>query len=225
MRSCRYLAFMLATATAASVTVAHGQSSLAVGPDAGGYTCPDGREIYVSRCYDNSLTASCQFTRLDTPRRNGFQPESAATRSELLTSLRNCTVVPVKLDADGVRLIGTSPARNPVVVAEATTPALLHDVFPSDDPDATARFDNLAIELQRDPSQDGYLIFYGRGLSRPEDVQKTADDALAYLSNERLIDPQRLHAIFGGGRQVPTTELWIMQRGGSPPKPTPTIKK
>jgi hypothetical protein len=73
---------------------------LAVGPDAGGYSCPDGRQIWVSRCYDQSAQASCQVVHLH-QKNNGRNPETAATRAELLDGLRGCTLTPLEFGPTG----------------------------------------------------------------------------------------------------------------------------
>lgn len=79
-------------------------TSLAVGPDAGGYSCPDGRQIWVSRCYDQSAQASCQVVHLH-QKNNGLNPETAATRAEILVSLRDCTLKPLAFGPQGVSLV------------------------------------------------------------------------------------------------------------------------
>ena len=83
---------------------AQGSAKLAVGPDAGGYLCPDGRKIWVSRCYDQSAQASCQVVHLHI-KNNGLNPETAATRTDLLTSLKNCALTPLEFTNSGVSLV------------------------------------------------------------------------------------------------------------------------
>ncbi len=75
-------------------------TTLAVGPDAGGYSCPDGRQIWVSRCYDQSAQASCQVVHLHI-KNNGLNPETAATRAALLVGLRDCALAPLEFGAQG----------------------------------------------------------------------------------------------------------------------------
>jgi hypothetical protein len=83
---------------------AQGIASLAVGPDAGGYSCPDGRQILVSHCYDESAQASCQVIHLH-KKNNGLNPETAATRDELLVSLGDCTLKPLEFGPSGISLV------------------------------------------------------------------------------------------------------------------------
>jgi hypothetical protein len=79
------LGWLVAVAGAGAIALsaaAQGSAKLAVGPDAGGYLCPDGRKIWVSRCYDQSAQASCQVVHLHI-KNNGLNPETASTRTEL----------------------------------------------------------------------------------------------------------------------------------------------
>lgn len=110
-------------ALAALSAHAQGSAKLAVGPDAGGYLCPDGRQIWVSRCYDQSAQASCQVVQLHI-RNNGLNPETAATRAELLTSLKNCTLTPLDFSVPGaVALVKPKALQNktPAAAPEAET--------------------------------------------------------------------------------------------------------
>ena len=87
---------------------AAGIASLAVGPDAGGYACPDGRQIWVSRCYDQSAQARCQVVHLH-QKNNGFNPETSATRADLLVSLSECRLVPLEFGPGGSVSLVRSP--------------------------------------------------------------------------------------------------------------------
>ena len=87
---------------------AAGIARLAVGPDAGGYACPDGRQIWVSRCYDESTQARCQVVHLH-QKNNGLNPETSATRAELLVSLGDCQQVPLEFGPGGSVSLVTSP--------------------------------------------------------------------------------------------------------------------
>ena len=106
---------------------AQGSAKLAVGPDAGGYLCPDGRQIWVSRCYDQSAQASCQVVQLHI-KNNGLNPETAATRAELLVSLKNCAITPLDFSVPGApallkpkALQNKPPAAAPTASPEAET--------------------------------------------------------------------------------------------------------
>lgn len=103
------LGWFVAIAGAGSIALsaaAQGPSKLAVGPDAGGYLCPDGRQLYVKSCYDNSPDAKCGIVNMHLPAQNGFQRETTETRSKLTPSLAACKVYPLEFRNDGtVRLV------------------------------------------------------------------------------------------------------------------------
>lgn len=93
-------------------------------------------------------------------------------------------------------------------------------------PDLSANkvmLDKFVIELQNDPSAQGYVIAYGGRTSRPEDAQKAADNATNYTMNVRKVDGARTLSGVGGYRERPTVELWIAPAGGTPPAATPTV--
>ncbi len=91
--------------------------------------------------------------------------------------------------------------------------------------DEEARLDNFAIEIQNDPTAQGYVIAYGGRASRAGHVQKMSDRVKNHLVNKRKLDPQRLVFVDGGHREQPAVELWIVPSGAQPPQPAPTIKK
>lgn len=87
--------------------------------------------------------------------------------------------------------------------------------------DEEARLDNFVIELQREPTMQGYVIAYSGAASRAGG--KPADKAKDYLVNKRSIDPSRIVRIAGGSREQATVELWIVPMGAESPKATPTV--
>jgi hypothetical protein len=92
-------------------------------------------------------------------------------------------------------------------------------------PDLSAHTDNLdnwAIELQNDPTSQGYVIAYAR---RSSEALKAANNQIEYIVNVRSIDPARLAVKYGGYRAVPAIELWILPNGVSPPAPRPARKR
>jgi hypothetical protein len=44
-----------------------------------------------------------------------------------------------------------------------------------------------------------------------------------YLGSTRGIYLGRIVTVDGGYREVPMTELWMVPRGSTPPKPSPTV--
>jgi Ankyrin repeats (3 copies) len=123
------LGWFIAIAGAGSIALsaaAQGPSKLAVGPDAGGYLCPDGRQLYVKSCYDNSPDANCGVVNMHLPAQNGFQRESTETRSKLTPSVAACKVYPLEFRNDGtVGLVvpkSAAPAQTAKAPAAAAAP-------------------------------------------------------------------------------------------------------
>ena len=90
--------------------------------------------------------------------------------------------------------------------------------------DQKARLDNLAVELQNDPSTRGYIMAYGGRMSPLGQVEKLMSRARDYLVTQRGIDASRLVVVNGGFREADSVELWIVPSGASAPQPTPTVQ-
>jgi hypothetical protein len=90
--------------------------------------------------------------------------------------------------------------------------------------DQKARLDNLAVELQNDPSTIAYIIAYGGRMSPSAQVDKLMTRAREYLVSQRGIDVSRFVVVNGGFREEDTVELWIVPSGAKPPQATPTVK-
>jgi len=90
--------------------------------------------------------------------------------------------------------------------------------------DQKARLDNLAVELQNDPSTTAYIIAYGGRGSRPGEASRLGARAVEYLTEQRGIDKSRIVVINGGYREQDCVELWIVPRGATPPQPRPTVQ-
>jgi len=90
--------------------------------------------------------------------------------------------------------------------------------------DQKARLDNLAIELQNDPSTTSYVIAYSGRTSRAGTADKLLARARDYLVQKRVVDPSRIVTINGGYREEDCVELWVVPRGATPPQPTPTVQ-
>jgi hypothetical protein len=96
--------------------------------------------------------------------------------------------------------------------------------------DEKARLDNYAIQLQNDPTSQGYIIAYGSCAGEAEARAQRAKD---YLVNTRGIDAGRLVTVDGGCRSDLAVELWIVPTGATPPaastdniiSPCPECKK
>jgi hypothetical protein len=110
--------------------------------------------------------------------------------------------------------------------------------------DAKARLDNLAIQLQQEPTAKGYIIFYGgksyrnfvysrrarryvevRLLPRRGEAKARMRPWIDYLTNNRGLETQRIKVIDGGYRKEPMMEFWVVPSGALAPKPTPTLSE
>ncbi len=89
--------------------------------------------------------------------------------------------------------------------------------------DQKARLDNLAVELQADPSTTTYVIAYGGRTSRIGQADLLGSRARDYLVTNRGVDQSRIVVINGGFREEDCVELWIIPSGATPPQPTPTV--
>ncbi len=90
--------------------------------------------------------------------------------------------------------------------------------------DQKARLDNLAVELQNDPSTTTYVIAYGGRTSRIGQADLLGARARDYLVGQRGIDQSRITVINGGFREEDCVELWVIPSGATPPQPTPTVQ-
>lgn len=90
--------------------------------------------------------------------------------------------------------------------------------------DQKARLDNLAVELQNDPSTRAYVIAYGGRMSPVGQVEKLMSRAREYLVTQRGIDASRLVVVNGGFREDDNVELWVVPSGASAPQATPTVQ-
>jgi len=89
--------------------------------------------------------------------------------------------------------------------------------------DQKARLDNLAVELQNDPSKRAYIIAYGGRMSPLSQVEVLMSRARDYLITQRQIDASRLTVVNGGFREEDSVELWVVPSGAAPPRATPTV--
>lgn len=85
--------------------------------------------------------------------------------------------------------------------------------------DEKARLDNFAIQLQNEPTAQGYIIAYG---SCDAEGTTRGNRAKDYLVNTRGIDSGRLVVVDGGCMPELKVELWIVPQGATPPTPDTT---
>ncbi len=90
--------------------------------------------------------------------------------------------------------------------------------------DQKARLDNLAIEMQNDPSATAYIVGYGGRTSRAGEADRLVTRARDYLVNKRGMDAARVVVVNGGYREENCVEMWIVPRGAEVPQPRPTLQ-
>lgn len=90
--------------------------------------------------------------------------------------------------------------------------------------DQKARLDNLAIELQNDPSTTSYILAYSGRTSPVGQADRLGARARDYIVTQRSIDSARVIVLNGGYREEDCVELWIVPRGATPPQPRPTLQ-
>jgi hypothetical protein len=90
--------------------------------------------------------------------------------------------------------------------------------------DQKARLDNLAIELQNDPSTRAYIVAYGGRTSPIAQVELLMNRSRDYIVEQRGIDASRIVTVNGGFRENDSVELWVVPSGAAPPQATPTVQ-
>ena len=80
-------------------------AKLAVGPDAGGYLCPYGRQLYVKSCYDESSESRCGVVNMHLPPRSDYQVVTTEIRSEVLSRVAACKILPLQFMNGTVSLV------------------------------------------------------------------------------------------------------------------------
>lgn len=90
--------------------------------------------------------------------------------------------------------------------------------------DQKARLDNLAVQLQNDPSSSAYIIAYAGRNSRRGEANRLLTRARDYLVTQRGINAPQITVLNGGFREEDCVELWIVPSGATPPQPTPTVQ-
>jgi len=101
-----FVAALAGCLAATAPATAQGAAKLAVGPDAGGYLCPDGRQLYVTSCYDESPNANCGVVHMHLPLNRGqWQVETTEMRSTLLPSVASCKIYPLQFRNGIVSLV------------------------------------------------------------------------------------------------------------------------
>jgi hypothetical protein len=90
--------------------------------------------------------------------------------------------------------------------------------------DQKARLDNLAVELQNDPTATTYVTAYGGRTSRVGQADRLLLRARDYLVAQRGIEASRIITVNGGFREEDCLVVWIVPQGAAPPRPSPTVQ-
>ncbi len=90
--------------------------------------------------------------------------------------------------------------------------------------DAVARLHNFALQLEKEPGAQGYIIAYGGKRSRAAEAEARMERAEKYLVETLGLDERRIVTVDGGYREEAAVELWIVNAGQKPPITTPTLR-
>ena len=90
--------------------------------------------------------------------------------------------------------------------------------------DQKARLDNLAVELQSDPTATTYIFGYGGRTSPVGEADRLLARAREYLVAQRGIDASRITFVNGGFREENCVEVWLVPQGATLPQASPTIR-
>ncbi len=85
--------------------------------------------------------------------------------------------------------------------------------------DEKARLDNLAIELQNDPTSTAYVIVYPGTNGRSGTAQTRATRIVDYLINTRKFDARRMVTLIGPARSELMVDIRICPQGAAAPTP------
>jgi hypothetical protein len=90
--------------------------------------------------------------------------------------------------------------------------------------DQKARLDNLAVELQNDPTTTTYLFAYSGKTSPAGYADRLLARARDYLVSLRGIDAARIVLVNGGFRESDCVEVWLVPQGAVAPQASPTVQ-
>ena len=84
------------------------------------------------------------------------------------------------------------------------------------------RLDNVAIELQNDPTSKGHIIFYRGRKGLAGAIQAWTKQTVGHLL-KRGVDKARITSVDGGYKETGLMEIWIVPEGAELPTPSPTV--
>jgi hypothetical protein len=84
-----------------------------------------------------------------------------------------------------------------------------------------------AETIHSQPNLTGYLVVYTKFGKGKNHAKKVTDFAIRELSRQHKVSKEKLKTIYGGNRNTPELELWVVPNGDNPPIPNPDkfIKK
>lgn len=89
--------------------------------------------------------------------------------------------------------------------------------------DTKARLDNLAIEMQNNPTLQVHLVVYGGRNGPRGQAARRALQLKTYLTDTRSIEAARVFTVEGGFRDELSGELWVSPLGTPAPPVRPTV--
>lgn len=89
--------------------------------------------------------------------------------------------------------------------------------------DTKARLDNLAIEMQNNPTLQAHLVVYGGRNGPRGQAARRALQLKTYLTETRAVDAGRVFTVEGGFRDELSGELWVSPLGSPAPPVRPTV--
>jgi hypothetical protein len=89
--------------------------------------------------------------------------------------------------------------------------------------DTKARLDNLAIELQINPTLQAHLVVYGGRNGPRGQMTRRALQLKTYLTETRAVEAARVFTVEGGFREELSGELWLSPPGSPAPPVSPTV--
>ncbi len=130
-------------------------------------------------------------------------------------------------DGSGDRLCRQSAQASTIILAQEKKVLVGREFDECDNcsfDDQKARLDNLAVELQNDPTTSAHILAYGGRNSPIGQADRLMTRARDYLIQQRGIDASRIVIVNGGFRENDSVELWIVPSGAAAPRPTPTLQ-
>lgn len=94
----------------------------------------------------------------------------------------------------------------------------------SDCPLRSLSLKDFAGALRSRPDSTGYLIIYTQFDKGPKRAQRVAGIARKEMVKDYGIESRRIKIIYGGHREYPVMELWIVPKGAPLPRPAPERK-